>query len=53
MTNSPGFVELYMATMQSGLYLATLNYHLTEPEIRYILEDCGAKIVVVTERFAK
>ncbi|WP_327004597.1 AMP-binding protein [Dactylosporangium sp. NBC_01737] len=50
MTNSPGMVALYLAAMQSGLYLVTLNYHLTEPEVAYILGDSGAKVVVASQR---
>ncbi|WP_238010520.1 AMP-binding protein [Dactylosporangium sp. AC04546] len=52
MTNSPGMIALYLAAMQSGLYLVTLNYHLTEPEIAYILADSGAKVVVASPRVA-
>lgn len=50
MTNSPGMVAMYLACMQSGLYLVTLNYHLTAPEIEYIVTDSGAKVVVASER---
>ncbi|WP_326553848.1 AMP-binding protein [Micromonospora sp. NBC_01813] len=50
MTNSAGMVALYLAAMQSGLYLVTLNYHLTEPEIAYIVADSGAKVVVGSAR---
>ncbi|MFI7432357.1 AMP-binding protein [Micromonospora haikouensis] len=50
MTNSPGMVALYLAAMQSGLYLVTLNYHLTAPEVGYILADSGAKVVVGSAR---
>ncbi|MFY1585108.1 AMP-binding protein [Micromonospora sp. WMMD734] len=50
LTNSPGLVALYLAAMQSGLYLVTLNYHLTAPEIGYILADSAAKVVVGSER---
>ncbi len=50
MTNSPGMVALYLAAMQSGLYLVTVNYHLTEPEVSYILADSGAKVVVCSQR---
>ena len=35
-------LALYLAAMQSGLYLVTLNYHLTAPEVGYILADSGA-----------
>ncbi|WP_433528400.1 AMP-binding protein [Micromonospora sp. CA-263727] len=50
MTNSAGLVALYLAAMQSGLYLVTLNYHLTEHEIGYILADSGAKAVIGSGR---
>ncbi|MGW0506607.1 AMP-binding protein [Micromonospora sp. NPDC003241] len=50
MTNSAGMIALYLAAMQSGLYLVTLNYHLTEPEIAYVLADSGAKVVVGSAR---
>lgn len=50
MTNSPGMVALYLAAMQSGIYLVTINYHLTESEISYILADSGSKVVVCSER---
>ncbi|MFC8848830.1 MULTISPECIES: AMP-binding protein [unclassified Micromonospora] len=50
MTNSAGMVALYLAAMQSGLYLVTLNYHLTAPEVGYILADSGARVVVGSTR---
>ena len=50
MTNTVGMVALYLAAMQSGLYLVTVNYHLTEPEIEYILADSGAKVAVCSPR---
>ncbi|MEU1887952.1 AMP-binding protein [Micromonospora rifamycinica] len=50
MTNSPGLVALYLAAMQSGLYLVTLNYHLTAPEVGYILADSEARVVVGSTR---
>ncbi|MBM7517476.1 AMP-binding protein [Nocardioides nitrophenolicus] len=49
-TNSAAMVALYLAAMQSGIYLVTVNYHLTTPEIEYILADSGAKVVVASER---
>ncbi|MDP3893441.1 AMP-binding protein [Nocardioides sp.] len=50
MTNSVGMVALYLAAMQSGLYLVTINYHLTQHEIGYILGDSGAKVAVCSAR---
>ncbi len=52
MTNGIGMLTLYLAAMQTGLYLVTVNYHLTADEIRYIVEDSGAKAVVCSARVA-
>ena len=53
MTNGVPMLALYLAAMQSGLYLVTVNYHLTASEIAYILEDSGAGAVVCSERVAR
>jgi len=50
--NERAFVEAYLATMQAGLYLTCINFHLTGPEIAYIVADCGAKALLVGERYA-
>ena len=43
--NEVMFVELYLAAIQIGLYLTCINYHLTGPEIAYIVNDCEAKVL--------
>ena len=43
---------LYLAALQAGWYLTPINYHLTAPEVAYILRDSGAKAFVAHERFA-
>lgn len=50
MANSAAMVAAYLAAMQSGIYLVTINYHLTTPEIAYILRDSGTKVVLCSER---
>src|SRR5690606_9040742 len=52
LSNEVTFVELYLAAMQTGLYLTCINYHLTGPEIAYIVNDCEADVLVVHERYA-
>ncbi|MER6946202.1 AMP-binding protein [Nonomuraea sp. NPDC000554] len=39
-------VVMLMATGQIGLYYVPINWHLTDSEIAYILDDCDARIVV-------
>ncbi|MEV0200936.1 AMP-binding protein [Nonomuraea sp. NPDC050691] len=45
-------VVMIMATGQIGLYYVPVNWHLTAPEIAYILGDCDAKLVVTHEAYA-
>jgi fatty-acyl-CoA synthase len=40
--------EVYWATHRSGLYLTAVNCHLTADEARYIIDDCGARVLVVS-----
>ncbi len=42
-------VVLQFAALQIGLYLAPVNWHLTGPEIAYILGDSEAKIFIAHE----
>lgn len=52
MANGVSMLRLYLAAMQSGLYLVTINYHLTAAEVQYLLEDSGAKALVCSVRVA-
>jgi len=45
-------VELFLAATQAGFYLTPINFHLTGPEIAYIIKDCEAKAVFVHPRYA-
>ena len=49
--NSAAMVETYLAAMQAGWYLVPINYHLTAPEIAYILGDSEAKAFIANERY--
>ena len=40
------YFEVFWATFRSGLYLTTVNRYLTAPEAAYIVDDCGAKVLV-------
>ncbi|MFF0546244.1 acyl-CoA synthetase [Nocardia thailandica] len=46
-------IAAYFAAYQSGFYIVAVNWHLTAPEIAYILEDSGAKAFIASERFAE
>lgn len=51
MSNTPEYLEVFLATQQIGVYITPINYHLTGPEIAYILDNCGAEVFVVGEKF--
>ena len=53
MNNEPAWIELFLATLQTGIYLTPINYHLTGPEVAYIVKDCGAKAFFANARYAE
>ncbi|MCW2584133.1 MAG: putative acyl-CoA synthetase [Klenkia sp.] len=40
--------EVFWAAMRSGLYLTAINQHLAPGEVTYVLNDCGAKALIVS-----
>ncbi len=40
------YFEVAWAALRSGLYLTTVNRYLTAPEAAYIVDDCGARVLV-------
>ena len=50
--NSTEALALYFAAAQMGLYIVPVNWHLTAPEVAYILSDSGTAALVAHERFA-
>ncbi|MGW0041440.1 AMP-binding protein [Rhodococcus sp. NPDC003348] len=41
-------MEVYWAALRSGLYITVVNWHLTPAEAAYVVDDCGASILVVS-----
>jgi long-chain acyl-CoA synthetase len=50
--NGTDGLVLYLAALQAGWYYTPINWHLTGPEIGYIVADSEAKAFFVDERFA-
>jgi fatty-acyl-CoA synthase len=50
--NSDAYLLLWLACMQSGLIHVPANYGLTGSELRYILEQSGARAVIVDKALA-
>jgi long-chain acyl-CoA synthetase len=46
--NTPEAYEVYWAVLRSGLYVTAVNHHLSASEAAYIVNDCGARALVVS-----
>ncbi len=49
--NRLDFLALCWAAQRSGLFYTAISHHLTPGEIAYIVRDCEARIVVVSDAF--
>lgn len=50
--NRREFLEICFAADRSGLYYTTASTHLSLEELAYIIRDCGAGVLVTSDRFA-
>ena len=50
--NCKATMQVYLATLESGLYYTPVNFHLTADEIAFVVSDCDAQALIVHERFA-
>jgi acyl-CoA synthetase (AMP-forming)/AMP-acid ligase II len=48
--NALEWVEIYAATAKAGLVMVPINFRLTAPEIRFIVEDSGASALIVEDQ---
>ena len=49
--NSPAYLECYYAAAKAGFIFVPLNSRLAAPELNYILNDCGAKVLILSPPF--
>ena len=49
--NSPELVDLLFACARIGAILVPLNWRLAGPELRYIIQDCGASVLLGEAEF--
>jgi long-chain acyl-CoA synthetase len=48
--NHPRYFEVYWAALRSGLYLTTVNSHLSAEEAAYLIDDSGSQALVTTSQ---
>ncbi len=53
MGNEDPFFDVYWAALRSGFYFTPINWHLQQDEVQYIVDNCDAKLFLVSEQFAK
>ncbi|MBG52856.1 MAG: acyl-CoA synthase [Rhodobiaceae bacterium] len=51
-SNRPEFVEVCAAAARAGFRLTPINWHLTGPEVGYIVDNCEARAFIADARFA-
>ncbi len=53
MSNTARYFELAWAAQRSGLYFTCISSRLTAPEVQYIVEDSGSRILFVSPDLAE
>jgi len=48
--NRVEILQIVLAARRAGLYAAVLNTHLTAAEVAYIVQDCGARLVLASRK---
>ena len=51
--NDRHYCEIVWAALRSGIYVTPINWHLGAAEAAYIVDDCDARALVTTGRFAE
>src|SRR5262245_40416103 len=51
MDNRPEYFEVCWAAQRSGLFYTCINWHFTADEAAYILDDCDAQVLVISDVF--
>ncbi len=51
--NCVEFFDVWWAAMRSGLYFTAINWHLTAPEVEYLVADSAARAVVYSGRLGE
>ncbi|MFI6784297.1 AMP-binding protein [Micromonospora sp. NPDC050276] len=48
--NTPDFVIAWLGALRAGLVAVPVNPGFTAPELRHVLDDCGASVLIASER---
>jgi long-chain acyl-CoA synthetase len=53
LTNEPEYFEVAWGAQRRGTYWTPVNWHLTADEARYIIRDCGARVLFASPETAE
>jgi long-chain acyl-CoA synthetase len=53
MENNATYLEVAWGAQRAGLYYTAINHHLRRAEMQYILDDCGATVLVASTAVAE
>jgi len=51
MENRPEYFEVCWAAQRSGLFYTAINWHFTADEAAYIIDDCDAQVLFVSDAY--
>jgi acyl-CoA synthetase (AMP-forming)/AMP-acid ligase II len=51
MENRPEYLEVCWAAQRSGLFYTCINWHFTAEEAAYIIDDCDAEVLVISDAY--
>src|SRR5262245_38592672 len=51
MDNRPEYFEVCWAAQRSGLFYTCINWHFNAEETAYIIDDCDAQVLVISDTF--
>ena len=51
--NSIEHLEIHLASMRTGIILVPLNFRLALPELDYIIENCGPRLLICGQAYAE
>ena len=51
--NCVEFLAVYLACLECGLFVVPINWRLGVNEVRFVLEDAGARLIIVHERVSE
>jgi acyl-CoA synthetase (AMP-forming)/AMP-acid ligase II len=51
MENRPEYFEVCWAAQRSGLFYTCINWHFTAEEAAYIIDDCDARVLVISDAY--